>query len=162
MATSLGQLTAQIHQMNPWWRNPDTAAKAPQPVPPWVVEALFGVVHKDAFASTQLDETETSALTERIWRSLATPLNESSVAADLGISRDVVSRHLNYLRDNYLMWPAQQLRRGWVGNTRAKDKIYPVDPLIGRLAHLVNAGRPDLDTTLLAESQVGMALQRAQ
>lgn len=39
--------------------------------------------------------------------------------------------------------------------------MYPVDPLLGRLAHLRSDSRADLDITELAESQIGMALQRA-
>jgi predicted AAA+ superfamily ATPase len=137
------------------------AAKAAQPLPKWFIDTLFDVVHKDAFASSSLDETQTAQLVERVWASVATPLNESSVGGDVGVHHDVVGRHLDSLRDAYLLWSAQQLDREWIGLPRAKDKVYPVDPLIGRLAHLRSRSRKDLDLTVLAESQIGMALQRA-
>lgn len=137
------------------------AAKAAQPVPRWFIDTLFDIVHKDAFAASNLDETQTAQLVERVWASVATPLNQSAVGADVGVHHEVVSRHLESLRDAYLLWSVQQLDREWIGLPRAKDKVYPVDPIIGRLAHLRSASRADLDLTVLAESQIGMALQRA-
>ena len=137
------------------------AAKAAQPVPRWFIDTLFDVVHKDAFASSNLDETQTAQLVERVWASVATPLNQSSVGADVGVHHEVVGRHLDSLRDAYLLWSVPQLDHEWVGLPRAMSKVYPIDPLIGRLAHLRSSSRSDLDLTVLAESQTGMALQRA-
>ena len=54
------------------------AAKAAHPIPRWFVDTLFDVVHKDAFASSSLDETQTAQLVERVWASVATPLNQSA------------------------------------------------------------------------------------
>jgi predicted AAA+ superfamily ATPase len=137
------------------------AAKAAHPIPKWFVDTLFDVVHKDAFASSNLDETQTAQLVERVWASMTTPLNQSSIGADIGVHHDVVGRHLDSLRDAYLLWSVQQLDHEWIGLPRAMDKVYPVDPLIGRLAHLRSNSRSDLDITVLAESQIGMAIQRA-
>src|SRR5262249_7655341 len=137
------------------------AAKAAQPTPRWFIDTLFDVVHKDAFATSNLDETQTAQLVERIWASVSTPLNQSNVGADIGVHHDVVRRHLDSLRDAYLLWSVQQLDHEWIGLPRAMDKVYPVDPLIGRLAHLRSSNRRDLDLTVLAEAQIGMALQRA-
>lgn len=137
------------------------AARAGQPVPTWFVNDLFSVLHRDAFAASNLDETQTSSLVERLWASTTTPLNMSKVGGDLGLHHSVVQRHVEYLRDAYLLWPCPQLDREWTPRDRAQDKIYPVDPLIGRLAHLHSLRRPDLDITVLAETQIGMALRRA-
>lgn len=89
-------------------------AKAAHPVPKWFIDTLFDVVHKDAFASRNLDETQTAQLVERIWASVSTPLNQSSVGADVGVHHDVVGRHLDSLRDAYLLWSVQQLDRSYV------------------------------------------------
>lgn len=68
---------------------------------------------------------------------------------------------MDSLRDAYLLWSVQQLDRQWIGLPRAMAKVYPIDPIIGRLAYLRSASRADLDLTVLAESQTGMAVQRA-
>ena len=137
------------------------AAKAGQPVPRWFLDTLFDVVYRDAFASSQLDEPQTAALVARVWESLATPLSMTGVGSEVGMHHTVVGRHLEYLRDAYLAWPVEQLEREWLPNMRAQAKIYPVDPLLARMAHLRSASRPDPDLTVLAEAQLGMALQRA-
>jgi hypothetical protein len=36
---------------------------------------------------------------------------------------------------------------------RSQEKLYAIDPLIARLAHLRNPARPDVDITVLAEMQ---------
>lgn len=137
------------------------AAKANQPIPAWFIKDLFNVIHRDAFAASQLDENQTNALVERLWQSTATPLNELSVGQSLGLDSKRVSRHVEYLRDAYLLWVCPQLQREWVAKDRAQNKIYPIDPLLGRLAHLRNPNRSDLDTTMLAEAQLGLALRRS-
>lgn len=80
------------------------AARAGQPIPSWFVETLFDVVFRDAFASSNLDEPKTAALVERVWASLTTPLSQTSIGTDLNIHHEVVGRHLEYLRDAYLLW----------------------------------------------------------
>jgi predicted AAA+ superfamily ATPase len=137
------------------------AAKANQPIPKWFVKDLFDVMHRDAFAKSQLDGNQTSALVERIWQSIATSLNEQNVGASLGLDSKRVSRHVDYLRDAYLSWVCPQLDEEWVAKNRTQDKVYPIDPLIGRLAHLRNAHRSDLDLTVLAEAQLGLAMRRS-
>jgi len=137
------------------------AARANQPIPEWFIDAMFSVIHRDAFSKTSLDEGQTSALTARLWRSTSTPLNLRSVGDDLGLPHTTVARHVEYLRDAYLLWTCPQLAREWLPRQRAQDKVYPIDPFIGRLTHLRSASRDDLDPTVLAEAQVGMALRRA-
>lgn len=137
------------------------AAVAGQPVPDWFTDAMFAVIHADAFAASHLAETQTSALVDRVWASTSTPINLTNVGSDVGVDKDVVSRHVGYLRDAYLLWACPQLDKPWLPNDRAQDKLYPIDPLVGRLAHLRNPARPDLDPTVLAEAQTGMALRRA-
>ena len=137
------------------------AALAGDQVPSWFVDALFAVIHADAFAASQLSETQTSALIDRVWASTSTPINLTNVGEDVGIDRDVVARHIGYLRDAYLLWACPRLDKPWLPNDKAQDKLYPIDPLLGRLAHLRNPARADLDPTVLAEAQVGMALRRA-
>ncbi len=116
---------------------------------------------RDYHRLTHLDETQTTGLAERARASASTPLNQTSASAGISAHHQIAGRHLDSLRDAYLLWPVQQLDRERIGLPRAMAKIYPIDPIIGRLAYLRSASRADLDLTVLAESQTGMALQRA-
>ncbi len=138
------------------------AALQGQPVPEWFINDLFHVLYKDAFAQGQLSVSDTTALVERLMNAMASPLNASKVAQDLGIATTTVLRHVQYLRDAYLVWGCPQKDdRSWTRQRATQDKLYAVDPLIARLAHLRNPARADIDLTVLAEMQIGMAINRA-
>jgi predicted AAA+ superfamily ATPase len=136
------------------------AAKAGQPVPGWFVDALFDVIHRDAFSASSLDASQASSLLSRLWQSTSTPVNLNSIAEQVGVSQPTVARHVQYLRDAYLLWRCPQLDTEWTPRDRAQDKLYPIDPLITRLPHLRRPTRDDLDPTILAEAQIGTALRR--
>jgi hypothetical protein len=123
------------------------AARVGQPVPRWFVEALFDVIHRDAFRASSLDTTQASSLLSRLWASITTPANLSAIASAVGVTQPTVARHINYLRDSYLLWRCPQLDREWVPKDRAADKLYPIDPLVARLGHLRNDARHDIDPT---------------
>jgi len=138
------------------------AARQAQPVPAWFIDDLFSVLHRDAFAASRLSESQTSALVARLWASIASPVNTSGIGMDVGISHDAVARHIGYLRDSCLLWSCPQTADGaFIRRDRSHEKLYAIDPVIARLAHLRNPARPDLDITILAEMRVGMALRRA-
>lgn len=137
------------------------AAWAGQPIPPHFVDALFDVIYRDAFAKSSLDEQGTTALVERLWASTSSPVNLRAIGEDLGQAHTTVQRHVGYLRDAYLLWSCPQMASEWVPRPRSQIKLYPIDPLIGRLPHLRNAARSDLDVTVLTEAQIGMCLRRA-
>ncbi len=137
------------------------AARAGEPVPAWFVDDVFNVVFRDAFSASQLSQTSTAALLERLMWSMAAPANMSRIGADLDLKQDVVARHIRYLGDAYLLWHCpQKAERAWTARERAQDKLYAIDPLVARLAHLRNPARSDIDLTVLAEMQTGLALQR--
>jgi predicted AAA+ superfamily ATPase len=137
------------------------AARAGEPVPAWFVDDVFNVVFRDAFSASQLSQTSTAALLERLMQSMAAPANMTRIGADLDLKHDVVARHIRYLSDAYLLWHCpQKAERTWTARERAQDKLYAIDPLVARLAHLRNPARSDIDLTVLAEMQTGLALQR--
>jgi predicted AAA+ superfamily ATPase len=137
------------------------AARSGTQVPGWFVDDVFNVLFRDAFAASQLSQTATAALAERLMQSISAPANISKIGVDLDLSHDVVARHINYLRDSYLVWQCpQKAERTWTARERAQDKVYAIDPLIARLAHLRNPARSDIDLTVLAEMQTGLALHR--
>ena len=138
------------------------AARDGQGVPAHFVNDIFDVVFKDAFAHSQLSTTTTTALVERLMAAMAAPLSMSNIAADLDLSPESVRRHVSYLRDAYLVWHCPQKEpKNWTPRERAQDKVYAIDPLVARLAHLRNPERGDVDPTVLNEMQIGMAIQRA-
>ncbi len=120
------------------------------------------MIHEDAFASSRLNESQTSALVARLWESMSSPVNMANIARDVDVSHEAVAQHVASLRDAYLLWACpQKADKGWVARERAQDKLYAIDPIVARLAHLRNPARPDIDTTVLAEMQIGMALRRS-
>ena len=138
------------------------AARSGRPVPAWFLDDLFAVIFRDAFAASRLSEATTSALLSRLMETMASPANLSKIGDDVGIGQDAVTRHVGYLRDAYLVWSCpQRAERAWVPRRRAQDKLYATDPLVARLSHLRNPAHPDIDPTVLAEMQIGMALRRA-
>lgn len=125
-----------------------------------VVQALFDVISRDAFGGSSLSEAQVGSLLARITRNLANPVNVSTLAADLGLSIDVVSRRLDELASAYLLWPCPSAS-GLLPVPRAQSKRYFTDPLVARLAHLRNPVHPSPDSTVLTEQQLGVALLRA-
>lgn len=138
-----------------------SAAVAGRPVPDGFVADLFDIVAHDAFRTSQLGAPRELALLERLWTTITSFAQVAAIGDDLGISRDVVARHMNYLENAYLLWHCPQRdERGWVARERAQSKVYAVDPLIARLPHLRSAERRDIDPTALTEMQLGNAIRR--
>jgi predicted AAA+ superfamily ATPase len=137
-----------------------SAAKSLKPIPPWFIESIIDVLYRDAFSRSAISKAQTTALVSRLWASMANPVNLSAIARDVGVNHVTVAAHIAYMRDAYLLWECPKLLHQWVPNGRAQDKIYPIDPLIARLAYLSNSRHPDVDITILAESQIGTAFRR--
>ena len=125
-----------------------------------VVQALFDIVQRDAFGAADLSETQTGALLARLSQNLCNPVNASSVAVDVGVSPDTVTRRLGDLATAYVLWPchlADDLRPA----LGAQSKRYFLDPLQARLAHERNPVHASPGSTQLAEQQLGVALLRS-
>ena len=133
-----------------------------QPVPESFVDDLFDVVATDVFKNSQLPAVTEMALLDRLWKSIATPANLTSIGEDVGISNQVVTRHVEYLRDAFLLWACPQRHETrWLPRPKSQSKVYAIDPLVARLPHLRNTARPDMDATALTEMQIGMAVRRS-
>lgn len=137
------------------------AAKAGESVPAWFVNDLLDIVANDAFRTSQLAETVEMALLERLWSTITSFAVYSKIGQDLGVTHEVVARHVGFLRNAYLLWPCPQKQdKAWTAKERAQDKVYAVDPLLARLPHLRNPARADVDATALTEMQLGNAVRR--
>jgi len=137
------------------------AAANREPVPESFVEDLFDVIAGDAFKNSQLGANREMALLDRLWLSMASPANLSSIGQDVNVSHDVVARHVGYLGASFLSWACPQKENdSWLARERAQDKLYAIDPLVARIAHLRNSERQDIDPTVLTEMQIGMGIRR--
>ena len=142
---------------------PRSVAAAAQgaPVPTSFVEDIFNMIAGDSFRHSKLSSTSEMALLERLWSAMASPANLTSIGKDVDVSQDVVTRHIGYLEDSYLLWHCpQRADDQWLPRDRAQDKLYAIDPIVARLAHLRNQARADIDPTVLTEMQIGTALRR--
>ena len=140
-----------------------SAAKRGDALPTDFANDLFDVVFRDAFAASNLSESKTAALYSRVVEGMGNPVNITSIANDLGIPFHTVVRHTEYLRDSFLSWTcSRRAENTWLALEGAQEKIYASDPLLARLMHVRNQHRPDVDPTILAEMQIGMAIRRRQ
>jgi predicted AAA+ superfamily ATPase len=138
------------------------AAASGLPIPQPFVDDLFNVISGDAFKNSRLSTSAEMALIERLWSSMASPANLTEVGRDIDVSHELVRRHVSYLEDSYLLWRCPQRQDDqWLPRDKAQDKIYAIDPIVARLAHLRNPARVDIDPTVLTEMQIGMALRRS-
>ncbi len=123
--------------------------------------ALWEVIAGDAFQSTGMSDGEVAAFLERLVVGLASPLNASAVARDVGLSdHHRVDDRLDSLGFALMAWRCHQVRGG-LPNLRAQEKVYFTDPLVAHLPHLRDERRRDPDDSHLSEQQLGMLLLRA-
>lgn len=137
------------------------AAAQNQTVPLGFVNDLFDVISADTFKTSRLSANAEMALLERLWKSMASPANLSNIGQEIDTTYNTIARHVAYLRDAFLLWSSpQRAENKWIPRDGAQEKLYAVDPLVARLAHLRNSARQDIDPTVMTEMQVGMALRR--
>lgn len=167
-ARVFGELVAWESELTAWWEIYVQVGGFPQAVSAQlgdgdfgpVVQALFDVVQRDVFGSAAMSEPQVAAFLARIASNIASPMNVSTVAEDVGVSPDTGTRRLESLVTSYILWtcPAGVDQRPVL---RSQAKRYFADPLLARLAHLRNPAVPSPDVTRLTEQQLGMALLRA-
>ncbi len=125
------------------------------------VQGLWDVVLGDAIRAAPMSEADVTALLGRLVTNLCSPMNVSSIARDVGLPghQAAVNRVEDLVRA-FLAWRCHRIRDGRP-DTAAQRKLYFVDPLVARLAHLRNPSFPAPDTAKLTQQQVGLALARA-
>lgn len=119
-----------------------------------LLRGLTDVIHGDAFANAAWSRPQTLAFLARLTEGLATPVNQSAIADDIGSSQPTVSRRITDLREAFVLWPAfreDRLRP----RLRAQEKVYFTDP-----GYLQLAPGTRLDLTHRSEQQLGVALLR--
>ncbi len=125
------------------------------------VQDLWDVVRGDAIRAAALPDPTVLALLERLGLNLASPVNASDVARDVGLADNhAANNRIADLVGNFLAWRCPRAS-GERPNERAQRKVYFTDPLLARLAGAVDGSRAEPSVSKLSEQQVGVALGRA-
>lgn len=125
------------------------------------VNGLWDVIHGDALAGDNLSSTQSLQLVRKLAQDLASPVNLSALAGELGVaSHHTAASRIRQLVDGYLAWPCHRRGERWMPNLRAQSKIYFADPLLARMAHLRTDHLPEPDASRISEQQLGLALVR--
>jgi uncharacterized protein len=131
-------------------------------VTPGFARDLWDVIRGEAIRATSLGEADLVSLLARLAQGLASPLNASAVGRDVGLSsHHAVGDRVNDLAFAFQVWRCHRTGAGGRPSTAAQRKVYFLDPLLARLAHVLNPAYPAPDVTKLSEQQIGLALARA-
>jgi uncharacterized protein len=122
------------------------------------VNDLWDVIHGDALQRENFSAAQSLQLLHRLVRNLASPVNMTSVAQDIGVGTHTTARRrVKDLVDSYHAWPCYKRGDGQLPNLAAQEKIYLSDPLVARIPHF-RAEQPEPDTSQISEQQLGLAL----
>jgi uncharacterized protein len=167
---AIGELYPFFSELDHAWQSYLRIGGFPRAVSDFVVtadvgegfaQALWEVIAGDAFQSTAMSDGEMAAFLERLTIGLGSPLNSSAAARDLGLSdHHRVNDRINALGLALMAWRCHRIK-GRLPNLRAQEKVYFLDPLIARLAHLRDERRRAPDDSGLTEQQLGILLLRA-
>lgn len=122
-------------------------------------EALWDVIHGDAFSDAKLTHTQTQTILRRLTASLSSLLSVRAVAEKADMSRDTAARRLNALRRSFIAFPVHR-EQGLAPRPRSQSKWYFSDPVLARLASTRGAGQPP-DLAAISEQQLALAILRA-
>jgi uncharacterized protein len=123
---------------------------------------LWDVVRGDLNRHYQIrDPTIPLKILERLALNLASPISWQKVAREADVDVKTVQAYVDLFTDAHLFLVVHRWQSGTLAR-RADKKIYPLDPLVGQLASVVNRrGRFAPDHTRSAESLLAVALFRA-
>jgi uncharacterized protein len=122
-------------------------------------EALWDVIHGDAFDGAGLTHTQTLAILRSLAGSLSSLLSVHALATESALHHSTGESRLDALRRAFIAFPVHR-EQGLAPKPRAQSKWYFTDPRLARLASEFGAGAaPDLSA--LSEQQVAVALLRA-
>jgi len=131
-------------------------------VTPGFRQDLWDVIRGEAIRATSLGDADLLNFLARIAEGIASPLNASAVAREVGLgSHHAVNDRINDLAFAFQTWRCHQADGHGRPITNARRKVYFVDPLIARLPSERNGAYRPPDVTRLSEQQIGLALARA-
>lgn len=137
---------------------------APSPASPSeaFVQGLWQVIFGEAIRSAAYPQVQVQRLLAELGQRLASPTNFTQLAEDCGFSdHSVASDRCNDLVAAYLLWPCYPIGDNGLPRLLSQRKFYFYDPLLARLASLLDNRNPTPSQDVLSEQQLGLALLRA-
>lgn len=122
-------------------------------------DALWDVIHGDAFEGSELSPTQTQTILRSIASSLSSLYSVEGLAAAVNVAHATAGSRLDALRRAFIAFPVHR-EQGLAPRPQAQAKWYFTDPRLARLASEYGAGSPP-DMTALSEQQIAVALLRA-
>lgn len=169
-AAAFGELRPYLADLVAAWERYLQIGGLPRAVADWrteravseqFVHAIWDTIHGDALATGDWSAAQSQMLLEALSKRLSSRVNKADVRRDLGdVHHDVLDLRLKRLHDAFVTWPCH-LNQGNRPDLASQSKVYFVDPLHARLAHLRRPGVRPPDFTVLTEQQLGVALLRA-
>jgi uncharacterized protein len=124
-----------------------------------LTDALWDVIHGDAFEGSGLTHTQTQAILRSLSSSLSSLLSVHGLATDAALHHSTAESRLDALRRAFIAFPVHR-EQGLAPKPRSQSKWYFTDPRLARLAAAFGAGTSP-DATALSEQQIAVALLRA-
>jgi predicted AAA+ superfamily ATPase len=125
------------------------------------VRDLWDVIRGDAIRNANLPDATILSFLEQLGQGLASPSNVANLSQRLDIgSGPTVAARIDDLVTNFLAWKCPQIKNQ-APNDAAQKKVYFTDPLIARIAALVDNHRNEPEISKLSEQQIGMAIARS-
>lgn len=121
--------------------------------------ALWDVIHGDAFEGSALTPTQTHTILRSIASSLGSLYSVQGLAAAVGVAHATAEARLDALRRAFLAFPVHR-EQGLAPRPQSQGKWYFTDPRLARLAAEFGAGSPP-DMTAVSEQQIAVALLRS-
>lgn len=122
-------------------------------------DALWDVIHGDAFEGSGLTHTQTQAVLRSLASSLSSLFSVHALAATAGLAFATADNRLDALRRAFVAFPVPR-EQGLAPKPKSQSKWYFTDPRLARLAADFGVGTPP-DATALTEQQLAVALLRA-
>jgi hypothetical protein len=131
-------------------------------VTPAFLQDLWDVLRGDAIRATSLGDAELLNLLARIAQGICSPLNASSIAAEVGLgSHHAINDRVNDLVFAFQVWKCHQMGAEGRPATNRRRKVYFTDPLIARMPSERGSTERPPDVSRLSEQQLGLALLRS-
>jgi predicted AAA+ superfamily ATPase len=121
---------------------------------------LWDVIRADLGREGVSRPEQALSLLEQLSAGIAAPTSMRSVADRLGIDSRTAGSWINALANSYLLLVLFKESSG-VPDVNSQRKIYPIDPLIGRLPALHSPGVREPDESQLAEAALALAIFRS-
>lgn len=122
-------------------------------------EALWDVIHGDAFQGSGFTPTQTQAVLRSITSSLGSLFSVRSLASATGTAFSTADDRMRALCRAFIAFPVHR-EHGLAPRPQSQSKWYFTDPGLARLASELGAGSPP-DATALAEQQLALMLLRS-